>query len=74
MQPLLRLSEDVLSGDADISLPALPRLVFVVHGSLTLGERTLRDDEALSSVGTLQGKAGSGGGDDLALGTDGRGP
>jgi len=61
MQPLLRLSEDVLSGDADISLPALPRLVFVVHGSLTLGERTLRDDEAIGSAGVVRGRAGSGG-------------
>ncbi len=34
MNPLLRLYEDILSNEAEVSLPARPRLIFVVHGSL----------------------------------------
>ena len=34
MPPVLRLYEDVLSSDAAVNLPALPRMIFVVHGSV----------------------------------------
>jgi hypothetical protein len=47
MPPVLRLTEDVLSNDAaELRLPALPRLIYLVHGALTIGGRTLHDDEA----------------------------
>ncbi len=46
MPPVLRLCEDVLSNDAAASLPALPRMAFVVHGSLAVADRMLRDGEA----------------------------
>lgn len=47
MPPMLHLTEDVLANDAaPLSLPALPRLVFVVHGAVTIADRALRDDEA----------------------------
>jgi len=60
MAPVLRLYEDVLSNDgAEVSLPALPRLIFVAHGSLAVAGRTLRDDEAWSGEGTVRLKAGS---------------
>jgi hypothetical protein len=46
MHPVLSLFEDVLSKDAQARLPALPRMIFVVHGALNIADRTLRDDEA----------------------------
>jgi len=47
MHPILRLYEDILSGDAsDVRLPALPRMVFVVHGAVTIDGRVVRDGEA----------------------------
>ncbi len=61
MNPLLRLYEDVLSNEAEISLPALPRLIFVVHGSIAVGDRVLRDDEAMGSEGAVRLESGSGG-------------
>jgi hypothetical protein len=61
MQPMLRLYEDVLSKGAAISLPALPRLVFVVHGSIAISESNLHDDEAWSGEGALRLNAGSAG-------------
>ena len=41
MPPVLRLYEDVLANDAELSLPASPRLIFVVHGSVTKADRDL---------------------------------
>jgi hypothetical protein len=58
MQPELRLYEDVLANDAEIAWPALPRLLFVVHGAVMIGDSALRDDEALGSESALRGKAG----------------
>ncbi len=49
MHPMLRLYEDVLSNDSPTChLPALPRMIFVVHGSVTIADRSLRDDQAWS--------------------------
>jgi len=61
MQAVLRLYEDVLGNGADLSLPALPRLIFVVHGAITIANKTLSDDEALGSDGALRVAAGTGG-------------
>jgi hypothetical protein len=61
MQPLLRLYEDVLSNAAEIALPALPRLIFVVHGSVAAADRELHDDEALASEGAVRLEAGANG-------------
>jgi hypothetical protein len=62
MHPILRLYEDVLSNDATaVALPALPRMIFVAHGSLAVADRTLRDDETWSGEGAVTVKAGSGG-------------
>jgi hypothetical protein len=59
---MLRLYEDVLSSDgAEVALPALPRMVFVAHGAVTLADRTLRDDEAWSGESAVALKAGTGG-------------
>ena len=58
MQPVLRLCEDVLSGGAAVSLPALPRMAFVVHGAITAADKALRDGEAWSGEGAPTLKAG----------------
>ena len=58
MPPVLRLCEDVLPDDAALSLPALPRLVFMVHGSAAAGDRVLRDGEAWSGEDAATFKAG----------------
>ena len=34
MAPTLRLTEDVLANDAETSLPARPRMIYVVHGEI----------------------------------------
>ena len=53
MNPMLRLCEDVLSNHAAIELPAHPRMIFVVHGSIAIADRTLRDDEAFGGEGAI---------------------
>ena len=53
MPPVLRLYEDILANGAAASLPARPRMMLVMHGSITVAARTLRDDEALSSEGAV---------------------
>jgi hypothetical protein len=40
VNPELRLFEDVLSGECQVELPALPRMIFVVHGAVTVEGRT----------------------------------
>jgi quercetin dioxygenase-like cupin family protein len=49
MVQVLRLYEDVLANDAEVSLPARPRMIYVVHGGVTLGDQDLRDDAAFGS-------------------------
>jgi hypothetical protein len=61
MHPELRLYEDVLPNGGEAALPALPRMIFVVHGSLTVADRTLNDDEAWSGEGAVMLKAGPAG-------------
>ena len=54
MPPVLALYEDILSDDATLALPPLPRMIFVVHGSVTIADRT---------PGRRRGLARRGGGD-----------
>jgi hypothetical protein len=49
MPPMLRLYEDVLTNEAEISLPARPRMIYVVHGAIAMGDQSLQDDEAFGS-------------------------
>ena len=52
MHPILRLYEDTISGGAaQLRLPALPRMIFVVHGSAIIGGQTLSDGEAWHGEG-----------------------
>jgi hypothetical protein len=61
MHPELRLYEDVLPNGGEAALPALPRMIFVVHGSLAVADRMLSDGEAWSGEGAVMLKAGSAG-------------
>jgi hypothetical protein len=62
MPPMLRLYEDVLSSEAAaVQLPALPRMIFVVHGSVAIADRTLHDGEALAGEDAVTHKAGRAG-------------
>jgi hypothetical protein len=61
MRLVLRLCEDVLSNGSAMELAALPRMVFVVHGSLAIGDHTLQDEEAFGSAAPVVLKAGSAG-------------
>ncbi|HEU5276025.1 MAG TPA: hypothetical protein VFU97_20380 [Xanthobacteraceae bacterium] len=63
MPPILRLYEDTLSGDGalETALPAMPRMVFVVHGGATIAGRAFGDGEAWfgeGSVGVSPGSTG----------------
>jgi hypothetical protein len=59
MDQVLRLYEDTLSNGSEASLPALPRMIFVVHGELAIAGQTLRDGEAWSGEGAVTLKAGA---------------
>jgi len=61
MSATLRLHEDILSTDATVSLPARPRVIFVVHGSIVVGDNLLRGDEAWSGEAAVTLKAGQDG-------------
>jgi hypothetical protein len=49
----LRLSEDVLCGGSTVALPALPRMVFVVHGAVTIDGRTFAAGTAWHGQGEV---------------------
>ena len=52
MPTFLRLYEDILAGAADeMRLPALPRMIFVVHGAATIDGKTFTDGEAWAGEG-----------------------
>ena len=53
MQPVLRLYEDTLSGGSEVRLPALPRVVFVVHGALRIEDRSIDGGEAWHGEDTV---------------------
>ena len=57
MAPMLRLYEDVLASDAEVSVPAHPRMIYVVHGAIIMGDLSLRDDEAFGSEKAVTCKA-----------------
>jgi hypothetical protein len=63
MHPVLRLYEDVLSSaeNAAFRLPPLPRFIFVVHGSATIGGKTLSEGEAWQGEAAITVKPGAGG-------------
>jgi hypothetical protein len=59
MPPVLRLYEDTLANDgAGLSLPARPYMIYVVHGSIVVADRTARRDEGLSGEDAAHIKGG----------------
>src|SRR5215207_5496830 len=62
MLPILRLYEDVLSNDAgNVRLPALGRMLFVVHGAVTVDGHSLADGETWHGEGEATLKPGEAG-------------
>jgi hypothetical protein len=61
MPAILRLTEDVLANGATLALPPLPRMIFVVHGGISVGERSLGDGEAWHGEGAVSLTAGPAG-------------
>jgi hypothetical protein len=55
----LRLYQDVFSNGAGIALPAKPRMIFVVHGAVTINDRKLTDGEAFGTDAQTHVTAGS---------------
>ncbi len=53
MPAVLRLYEDIFSDGAALTLPALPRMMFVVHGTVTIADRGLSDGEAWHGEGAV---------------------
>ena len=62
MPPILRLYEDTFSsGMAAVTLPALPRMIFVVHGAATVDGKRLGDGEAWHGEGAAAVEPGKDG-------------
>ena len=61
MPPVLVLYEDVFPNDATLALPALPRMIFVVHGGITIADRSLSDGESWHGEGAATLAAGTAG-------------
>jgi hypothetical protein len=59
MSPVLALYEDILSDDATLALPPSPRMIFVVHGSVTIADHALGDGEAWHGEGAVTLNAGT---------------
>jgi hypothetical protein len=60
--PIMRLYEDVLSSAAETApLPALPRIIFLLHGSAMIDGRTLSDGEVWHGEEAVTVTAGSAG-------------
>jgi len=59
MPPVLRLFEDVLANNgAELSLPARPHMIYVVHGSMLIADRVTRSDEGFGGDAATQIKGG----------------
>jgi len=61
MPPVLTLYEDIFSNGTVLEVAPLPRMIFVVHGSVTIADRTLADGEAWHGQGAVTMRAGDAG-------------
>ncbi len=61
MHPVLSLHEDTLSNGTTLTHPALARMIFVVHGSVTIADHTCADGEAWHGEGAVTVTAGKDG-------------
>src|SRR5882724_9158505 len=57
MHPELRLIEDFLTDKGTLDLPAQPRMLYVVRGSITVGRRTIRHGEVIYGEETVTAHA-----------------
>ena len=51
--PMLRLYEDILANSRVFSLPPAPRMIFVVHGTISIGGRSFKDEDAWYGEGAV---------------------
>ncbi len=59
MPPVLRLYEDTLANDGgELSLPARPYMIYVVHGSILIADRTAQRDEGFGGEAAARIKGG----------------
>jgi hypothetical protein len=56
--PVLSLIEDVMRNGAVLALPPAARMIFVVHGSLAVGRRTLQDGQTWQGEAAVTLRAG----------------
>lgn len=61
MQPSLRLWEDFLTDRGVLSLPALPRMLYVVRGAVMVGTKPLGQGEVWHGESTVTVRAGESG-------------
>src|SRR5215470_15300965 len=61
MPPVLRLTEDVLANGSELALPPLPRMIFVVHGGISIAGKSLGDGETWHGEGAVTVTAGAAG-------------
>src|SRR5258708_34790420 len=61
MPAVLALYEDVFSNAATLARPPMPRLIFLVHGGVTVADRALSDGEAWHGEGAATLAAGTAG-------------
>ena len=61
MHPVLSLYEDILADGVTLALPAHARMIFLVHGSVTIADRTIADGETWHGEGAVTLVAGSAG-------------
>lgn len=61
MNPILRLVEDVFSDGAAMTLGPEPRMIFVLHGALSVSGTSVIDGETWHGDGTVNIVAGPGG-------------
>jgi hypothetical protein len=61
LPPVLRLTEDVLANGSELALPPLPRMIFVVHGGVSITGKTLGDGETWHGEGAVTVAAGAAG-------------
>jgi hypothetical protein len=61
MPPVLVLYEDVFPNEATLALPALPRMIFVVHGGITIADRSMSDGDSWHGEAAAMLAAGTAG-------------
>src|SRR3954454_887105 len=61
MPPVLVLYEDVFPNEATLALPALPRMIFVVHGGISIADRNLSDGDSWQGEAAATLAAGTAG-------------